>query len=130
MIFEEEMMAKTSHYRSNQLHIEVQENADTILVKWTGKSTDREPGKFIVPILVNVMKKSSDKKRKIVLDFRELDYLNSSTITPIIKVLERAKKGTADINLLFKKNLKWQKVIFSALEIFQTKDGRIEIKGL
>ena len=103
---------------------------DRILNTLAGKSTDRMPGKFIVPILVNIMKKSGDNKRRIIFDFRELDYMNSSTITPIIKVLERAKKGKAHISILFEKNLKWQNVIFTALEIFQTKDGRIEIKGL
>ena len=123
-------MAKTNTYRSNQLMIEVKESTDAISVCWKGKSTDRKPGKFIVPILVNIMKKSGDKKRRIIFDFRELDYMNSSTITPIIKVLERAKKGKAQISIFFEKKLKWQNVIFTALEIFQTKDGRIEIKGL
>jgi hypothetical protein len=55
--------------------------------------------------------------------------MNSSTITPIIKTLERAKRGKTRVTVTYLKSLKWQDVIFSALEIFRTKDGRVEIKG-
>ena len=64
------------------------------------------------------------------MDFRELDYMNSSTITPIIKVLERAKNGKAQITILYKNSLKWQELNFTALEIFGTDDDRLKIKGL
>ena len=97
---------------------------------WTGKSIHRKPSEFITPILVETIKKSSASKKRIILDFRNLDYMNSSTITPIIKILERAKKGAVQISVLYNKSLKWQDLSFSALEIFQTKDRRVEIKGV
>jgi hypothetical protein len=56
--------------------------------------------------------------------------MNSSTITPIIKVLERGKKGKNKITVIYEKSLRWQEVNFSALKIFETTDQRIEIKGL
>jgi hypothetical protein len=56
--------------------------------------------------------------------------MNSSTITPVIKILERAKRGETQIEVVYQKSLKWQDLIFSALEIFQTNDRRVEIKGL
>jgi len=56
--------------------------------------------------------------------------MNSSTITPIIKILERAKSGMTKITIFYQKSLKWQELNFSALEIFKTKDNRLEIKGL
>ena len=72
---------------------------------------------FFVPVFVAAM------------DFRKLEYMNSSTITPIIKVLDRAKRGKNHITVIYDKTLKWQELSFSAMEIFQTKDKRIEIKG-
>jgi hypothetical protein len=56
--------------------------------------------------------------------------MNSSTITPIIKILERAKKGKMNVTIQYDKLLKWQDLSFSALKIFQTKDKRVEIKGM
>lgn len=124
------IMGTRESFISNLLRIEVQEDNDSIVAYWSGKSVDRNPGKFITPILVGILNKSSDLKKRIILDFQELDYMNSSTITPLIKILERAKRGKAQVTVLYKKLLKWQDLSFSALEIFQTRDKRVEIKGL
>ena len=115
---------------SNLLKLELEEKKDAIKISWSGKSIDREPGKFITPILVNAIRRSSGLNKKIILDFRELAYMNSSSITPVIKILERAKRGRTQIRVVYKKSLKWQDLSFSALEIFRTKDRRVEIKGL
>jgi len=123
-------MGKRESFVSNLLRIEVQEDNDSIVAYWSGKSVDRNPGEFITPILVVILKKSSDLRKRIILDFQKLDYMNSSTITPVIKILERAKRGKAQVTVLYKKLLKWQDLSFSALKIFQTRDKRVEIKGL
>ena len=115
---------------SNLLKIELEEKKDAIKISWSGKSIDREPGKFITPILVNAIRRSSGLNKKIIVDFRELAYMNSSSITPVIKILERAKRGRTQIRVVYRKSLKWQDLSFSALEIFRTKDRRVEIKGL
>jgi hypothetical protein len=123
-------MGKIELFEDNLLQIELNENINSISMIWTGKSTHRKPSEFIAPILAETIKKSNATKKRIVLDFRRLDYMNSSTITPIIKVLERAKRGAIQITLLYNKSLKWQDLSFSALEIFQTKDSKVEIKGV
>ncbi len=117
-------------FTSNLLRIAVNENEKSIHLKWTGKSIDREPHKFITPVLVDAITRSSGRDKRVILDFCELHYMNSSTITPIIKILERAKRGKTQVTVLYKKSLKWQEVIFSALEIFRTKDQKVEITGI
>ena len=123
-------MEQIKTYSNNLLKIEIEENNDSLIAKWTGKSTDREPGKFITPILMDTIKDASDRNLRVVMDFRELSYMNSSTITPLIKILERAKRGDTQISVLYNKALHWQSLSFSALEIFTTKDQRVEIIGL
>lgn len=123
-------MMKAKKYTNNNLSIEVIEHEDAINVKWEGKSIDREPGKFISPILVKVTEMASTLNKRITMDFQGLSYLNSSTITPIIKILERAKKGMTKITIIYRKSLKWQELNFTALEVFRTEDNRLEIKGL
>ncbi len=123
-------MEKAETFTSSLLTIEVKENETSFNIRWTGISIEREPTRFITPVLVDVIKKSSDRNKRIILDFRELAYMNSSTITPVIKILERAKRGETQIEVVYQKSLKWQDLIFSALEIFQTNDRRVEIKGL
>ena len=123
-------MMKAKKYTNNNLSIEVIEHEGSINVKWEGKSIDREPGKFISPILVKVTEMASTLNKRITMDFQGLSYLNSSTITPIIKILERAKKGMTKITIIYRKSLKWQELNFTALEVFRTEDNRLEIKGL
>lgn len=122
-------MEKNKTYTNNLLTIEVTESNDTIRAAWRGKSIEREPAEFITPILIGIIKSSSHEDKKVELDFRELTYMNSSTITPIIKVLDRAKRGSTRITVRYDKTLKWQDLNFSALFIFKTKDNRIEIEG-
>ena len=123
-------MKKPELFTNNFLTIQVVEHKDTIDVRWEGKSIDREPSKFISPILVKVLEMASDLNKRIIMDFQSMSYMNSSTITPIIKILERAKKGMTKITIFYQKSLKWQELNFSALKIFKTKDNRLEIKGL
>ena len=123
-------MGKSESYTCGLLKIDINENNNCINIKWTGRSIDRKPSTFITPILVSILNRSSDCNKRLVLDFRKLEYMNSSTITPIIKVLERAKRGTNQVTVLYEKSLKWQDLSFSALRIFQTGDQRVEIKGL
>lgn len=123
-------MKKPELFTNKFLTIQVVEHENSIDVKWEGKSVDREPSKFISPILVKVLEMAGDLNKRIIMDFQSMSYMNSSTITPIIKILERAKNGMTKITIFYQKSLKWQELNFSALEIFKTKDNRLEIKGL
>ena len=123
-------MMKPEKYTNKYLTIEVIENESTIDVNWEGKSIDREPSKFVSPILVKVLEMASALNKRIIMDFQSLSYMNSSTITPIIKILDRAKNGMTKITITYQKKLKWQELNFSALEVFRTEDNRLEIKGL
>ena len=122
-------MNKIKKYSSNYLTVEVNDLKDSIDVRWKGKSIDREPSEFLSPILGKILEMANSSNKRIILDFRSLSYMNSSTITPVIKILERAKKGITQISIFYQKALKWQELNFSALEIFGTKNNRIEIKG-
>jgi hypothetical protein len=123
-------MKKPELFTNKFLTIQVVEHENSIDVNWEGKSVDREPSKFISPILVKVLEMAGDLNKRIIMDFQSMSYMNSSTITPIIKILERAKNGMTKITIFYQKSLKWQELNFSALEIFKTKDNRLEIKGL
>jgi hypothetical protein len=122
-------MKKSETFTNNLLNIKVIEDDENILIYWSGKSIDRKPSKFITPILIKFLKKSMDIEKRLIMNFCDIEYMNSSTITPIIKILERAKRGKVKVKVVYSESLKWQQLIFSALEIFRTKDKRILIQG-
>ena len=121
-------MAKEKHTNS-ALTIEV-DDREVLNVCWRGQSTGRDPGRFILPILTSVLERSTLTGQAIVLDFRELEYMNSSTITPIIRILERARRGSNHVEVVYLKDQSWQMLSFTALEVFNTEDGRIQIQGM
>lgn len=123
-------MIKPRKYINGLLIIEVLEEEEHITAIWLGKSIEREPGKIITPILVRLVRKCSENDKRLILDFRSLAYMNSSTITPIIKILERAKRGSTKVTVIYDITLRWQDLIFSALTIFKTKDDRVQLRGL
>lgn len=123
-------MGTLEKYQSNLLTIEVEEDTAAINVRWIGKSADRTPGVFINPILNDALTKCSATNKELCMNFQDLEFMNSSSIAPIVKILDRAKRGTNKVSILYRKSLNWQELSFSALVVFQTKDDRIQIKGI
>lgn len=120
----------TKTYSKDALKLDVSTGSDAITLEFTGKSTAREPGIFLNPVFGEVLKQAKDGGLPITMDFRKLEYMNSSTITPVIRMLHEAKgTGTTKVTVLFDSTLRWQTLSFSALTVFQTPDQRIEIRG-
>jgi hypothetical protein len=107
----------------------VSEDHDEISVRFSGKSLLKDPGAFMMPIFLDLLAKSNEGERRVILDFRKLAHMNSSTLTPLIKILERARLGKLRLAVVYHKSMKWQDISFFALTIFQTPDLRIEIRG-
>ncbi len=117
-------------FQDEALTLTLREEEDAVTVSWSGRSTNREPSHFIVPVLSRAMDWGRTKNKLVVLDFRDMAYMNSSTITPIIRLLGRARRNPDAVRVIYRKELKWQELSFSALEVFQTSDQRIEIRGV
>lgn len=105
------------------------EDGDALTLVFEGKSILRDPMEFLQPILFRVLDEAIEAGTRLVLDFRPLEYMNSSTYTPLVKTLERARVGSGQLTVLYDEALKWQSVSFSALAIFVTSDGRVAVTG-
>ncbi len=79
-------------FHRDALTLELRDDPDLVSVLWSGSSTAREPGKFILGVLT--------------------------------------KRASHAVRVLYKKSLKWRELSFTALEVFQTPDRRIEIRGV
>jgi hypothetical protein len=112
-----------------ELVLEVRPGGDQVRVVWTGKSADREPGRFLVPVLSSLLGEARAAGARLVLDFSGLDYMNSSTFTPVVKILDEARRGAVPITLEYDQAKKWQALSFSALRTFETPDGSVVVAG-
>ena len=111
------------------LTLGVENAADVVRVVWSGKSNSREPERFLAPILQGALQMAGAGARKVVLDFTGLEYMNSSTFSPLVKMLGDAATGGHRVEVEFSQSRKWQALSFSALKAFETADGRIVIRG-
>ena len=117
-------------FQQHTLTLELHDESEAISLVWSGRSTGREPGLFIVPVLSRAVELGRAQNKPLVLDFQSMAYMNSSTITPIIRLLGKAMRTLNKVRVIYRKDLKWQELSFTALEVFQTPDQRIEICGV
>lgn len=122
-------MTTLSNLTEKDLAIEVSESGEEVRLTWRGKSNDREPGRYLMPMLANALTHSSQAQKRLALDFTGLDYMNSSTFAPIVKMLDEAARLHGRVVLEFSQSRKWQAMSFSALKAFETPDGRVQLLG-
>jgi hypothetical protein len=96
---------------------------------WKGKSNDRHPGKILGPYCSRMLDMASAQKVALELHFETLEYLNSSTITAIIQVIQDARARSVKLVLVFDPTKRWQKLSFDALKVFVRDDGLIELRA-
>lgn len=122
-------MAQHERLKNGPLTVYESEDEGSISYYFRGKSIVRSPTDSLQPFLFEVLDEADRGGRRLVLDFRPLTYMNSSSFTPIIKALERARLRESKVTVLYDPAKKWQAVSFVALLIFETPDGRISVAG-
>jgi hypothetical protein len=121
---------KFETFSSHPLTLDVGEDPSGVTVVWRGRSTARDPAEFLIPLLTKALERATEMKRPLVLDFRHLEYFNSSTITPVVRLIEETKRRGGSMVITYDRKLRWQELSFSALQVFHTGDHRIRISGV
>ncbi len=122
-------MKDGTHFDNSHLSIDVKETGKTLTLTFHGKSIERTPGEFLVPIFKECIEEPSLKTHNIEFDMRDLEYINSSTITIFARLLENAKNEVKKLSILYKSSVRWQRLCFEALKIFETQTKNIQIIG-
>ncbi len=123
------MAQPVKRWTEGALSLELVEGPVELRLAWHGKSSDREPSRFLVPVLTAALERARDAGLPLVMDFHELDYMNSSTFTPVVKALDESRRLSVPIVLEYSISRRWQALSFSALRTFETLDGRIKVHG-
>jgi hypothetical protein len=116
-------------FTEKDLVLELSSAGDDVVLAWRGRSDEREPGRFLVPVLADALAEARRLERRLVLDFTAVDYMNSSTFTPLVKLLDDARRAGVAVLLRYSLARKWQSLSFSALRAFETSDGRVTVHG-
>ncbi len=123
------MVEPVRQWVQGELSLEAHERPGELRLIWRGRSADREPGKFLLPVLGEALEACRRSARRLCLDFSALEYMNSSTFTPIVRTIDEARRARVGIALEYSQAKKWQALSFSALRTFETPDGQIAVLG-
>lgn len=123
------MAEAVNQYAQGELTLDLAQTARELRLTWRGKSADRDPSRFLVPVLSDALRRARDARLPLVMDFSQLEYMNSSTFTPVVKALDESRRLAVPVVLEYSLERKWQALSFSALRTFETLDGRIKING-
>jgi hypothetical protein len=119
----------TEKVSEKSLTLELTDEGGEVLVRWLGRSTARDPRAFVSPVLQRALELALQQKKPLVLDFRDLDYFNSSTITPVVRLLPHVKAQGGRAVVRFRSDLNWQRLSFSALHVLQGDGQQIVLDG-
>lgn len=117
-------------FTDEELTLVLFETPEEVRLEWQGLSMARNPGQFLSPLLSRALDRGLQREKPLVLDFQRLEYLNSSTLSPVIRILDQARRGHGRVRVVYNKELKWQRLSFTGLDIFRTQDARIDVQGV
>jgi hypothetical protein len=123
------MSDEVKRFVQGELTLELTRPPGMVRLAWLGKSADRDPSRFLVPVLAEAMETAKLERLPLVMDFSGLDYMNSSTFTPVVKALDESRRLAVPVVLEYSLTRKWQALSFSALRTFETLDGRIKVRA-
>lgn len=115
-------------FEDGNLKITVTEESDKHTMMWIGQSDARDSAVIVNPYLDEFL--NNFKGKELVLDFQNLDYMNSSSIAPIIQFIFKLNKKAIKTAVLYSAALKWQKVSFKAIEALSKAMPSISVIGV
>ncbi len=121
------MSEAAQRWQQGELWLEATAGAGELRVAWRGRSADRDPARFLGPVLAELVETCRRSAARLRLDFTALEYMNSSSFTPIVKALGEARRSGVPIALEYAEGKSWQALSFSALRTFETADGTVAV---
>ena len=113
--------------KSGSLEIALSKSGNKTSVAWIGQSDEANPGLILNPYLDSLVEKL--KGGEVVIDFAKLDYMNSSTVPPIIRFIKNLDKTGITTTITYDEKSKWQVSSFKVLEPLALMMTNISIEG-
>jgi hypothetical protein len=113
---------------TGDLQITVKASPGLLRLDWIGKSNNREPGKVLGPFFDEIVRQAAASASSVEQHFEALQHFNSSTITALIQFIQTARARGIAVVIVYDAALKWQRLSFDALRIFEKTDGKLSFR--
>lgn len=115
-------------FDSGGLSIRVDAQFAKLKLTWTGQSTARDPSSALTPFFESLARHAS-KTRDLDLDFRGLEYMNSSTLKPILTFVQASKEEYRTVLVRYDSQKGWQRLSFKLLQALASSWNNVKIEG-
>lgn len=112
-------------FKVEELTIHIEEQGETVVMSWIGKSRMKEPSQFLIPFVNTFIPKIG--KRSLVIDFYPLQSINSSSVNPIIYLIKKLEEDKISTELQVEKSSEWKAASFKAIENFTRKFNYVKL---
>lgn len=114
---------------SGDLKIEVTVSpASVFSCVWRGKSNERNPPEILKPWFEKLLEAVTAKGGSVEMHFEKIEHFNSSTITALIKLIQVCRKSNTKLVMVYDQSLKWQRLSFDALRVFEKNDDLFHLR--
>ena len=103
-------------YQADDLSVESLEWNDQVVFRWRGRSEAKDPSRTLQPLLEAVVS-TLHGAQSVELDFRALEYMNSSTIRPILQLVQTVSSSAANVCVRYDAAKTWQRMSFLAMGV-------------
>lgn len=116
------------NFKKSSLSIVTKDAGNKAVMSWIGKSDFKHPASYLMPYLDDFVSELS--KTELAIEFSRVEYMNSSTVPPLIQLLKSLNERGIKTTITYNKNAHWQVMSFKALETLAKLLDNIEIKGV
>lgn len=94
-------------YTRERLTVRRTQTKKQYVLSWSGECDFRNPSEILTPLLNSFLPELRD--RQLVLDFRELYFMNSASVTPILAFVKSICSKDVPVHLIYSASLSWQR---------------------
>ncbi|MFO0579327.1 MAG: hypothetical protein U1A78_35445 [Polyangia bacterium] len=100
-------------FTEEDLSIQVSYDGDSATVEWSGMSEIQSPELSVGPFLKGLAPRLQGKK--VTMDFRQLEYINSATLQPILSLIKELDDNKIDTVIKYDKAMESQRITFRCI---------------
>ncbi len=115
------------NFEKSPLKIIIKKSGGSTVMAWMGKSDFRHPASYLMPYVDDFIHSLTAKE--LTVDFKQLEYMNSSTVPPLLHLLKNLNERGVKTNVIYNKKERWQVMSFKAFETLAKMLEHIEVEG-
>jgi anti-anti-sigma regulatory factor len=103
-------------------------NGDPTIIKWLGISQSRKPEVTLNPFFEELAQSLGNVA--VIVDFTELEYMNSSTVSPIIMLCKKFNEKGIATTIRYSGTSDWQAATFKGLSTLAKVMKNIQVEAV